>query len=119
MDPISRGGNCQKVAAHILHPPVDLIMVNNNMVNSIGRVPRPTYRDIFFSTFFPALRIHQHWYLKSVCLSILQLKFMFVTFFKSYIKSSFSQVCLLLNKLFIGHLTINLYMHITCYISSL
>ena len=56
MDPISRGGNCQKVAAHILHPPVDLIMVNNNMVNSIGRVPRPTYRDIFFLTFFPSIK---------------------------------------------------------------
>ena len=92
MDPISRGGNCQKVAAHILHPPVDLIMVNNNMVNSIGRVPRPTYRDIFFLTFFPALRIHQHWYLKRICLSILQLKFMFVTFFKLYKKLIFSSL---------------------------
>ena len=89
-DPTSRGGNCQKVAAHILHPPVDLITVNNNMVNSIGRVPRPTYRDIFFLTFFPALRIHQHWYLKRICLSILQLKFMFVTFFKLYKKLIFS-----------------------------
>ena len=47
-DPISRGGNCQKVAAHILHPPVDLITVNNNMVNSIGRVPIGTFSSLAF-----------------------------------------------------------------------
>ena len=54
-DPISRGGNCQKVAAHILHPPVDLITVNNNMVNSIGRVPIGTFSSLAFF-FFPSIK---------------------------------------------------------------
>ena len=54
-DPTSRGGNCQKVAAHILHPPVDLITVNNNMVNSIGRVPIGTFSSLAFF-FFPSIK---------------------------------------------------------------